>query len=85
MSFMPRNITHHRNQILEGFIMRRQPSPLEHLTAFSIVFVAGIVTAASFVTFMEQARRRAVRDHYRRLHAESKLCTSLSKDRGIEQ
>lgn len=65
--------------------MHRYPSPLEHLSAFAIVFTAGIVTAASFVTFMAQARRRAIRDHYRRLDAESALTSALDENRSTKQ
>ncbi|MQA21530.1 hypothetical protein GEV01_18575 [Rugamonas sp. FT103W] len=55
------------NHSFEGFNMRQNTSPLEHLTAFAIVFAAGILTAASFVAYMEQVRRNAVRDHLKRM------------------
>lgn len=53
--------------------MRPTTSPLEHLTAFAIVFAAGFLSAASFVPYMERVRRRAVLDHYKRTNSESNL------------
>ena len=38
-------------------------SPLEHLTAFAIVFATGFLSAASFVAYIERVRRKAVLDH----------------------
>lgn len=32
-------------------------SPLEHLTAFAIVFVAGVVSTLSLAKYLERARR----------------------------
>lgn len=42
--------------------MRPFPSPLEHLTAFVIVFAAGVISTASSIGYMERVRRNAVRD-----------------------
>jgi len=36
--------------------MRPNTSPLEHLTAFAIVFATGILAAAGFVAYMERVR-----------------------------
>jgi hypothetical protein len=38
--------------------MRPTTSPLEHLTAFAIVFATGFLKASSFVAYMENVRRR---------------------------
>ena len=46
--------------------MQPNTSPLEHLTAFGIVFAAGILSAVSFIAYMERVRTHAVRDHYKR-------------------
>lgn len=70
--------------LFEGFIMRPTTSPLEHLTAFAIVFATGFLTAASFVAYMERVRRSAVRDHYRRLRAESNL-SAMPSARSIDE
>ncbi len=59
--------------LFEGFIMRPTTSPLEHLTAFAIVFAAGFLSAASFVAYMERVRRKAVLDYYKRTNSESNL------------
>ncbi len=50
--------------------MRPFSSPLEHLTAFVIVFAAGVISTASFIGYMERVRRNAVRDYYKRANAE---------------
>ena len=50
--------------------MRPSTSPLEHLTAFSLVFAAGFLSAASFIAYMGRVRRNAVLDHYKRVNAE---------------
>jgi hypothetical protein len=57
---------------------------LEHLMAFSIVFVAGFLSAASFITYMERVRRNAVRDHYKRVNAESSLAAARFAPRSVE-
>jgi hypothetical protein len=62
----------------EGIIMQPNSSPLEHLTAFAIVFAAGILSTASFIAYMERVRRNAVRDHCKRLNSESNLATTSS-------
>jgi hypothetical protein len=64
--------------------MRPTTSPLEHLTAFAIVFAAGVLTAASFAAYMEQVRRSAVRDHYKRASTEPNSSASPSASRGID-
>lgn len=64
--------------------MRPTTSPLEHLAAFAIVFASGILTAASFVTFMEHVRRKAIRDHYKRTESGSNLSAALSGSGSIE-
>lgn len=64
--------------------MRPYASPLEHLMAFSIVFGTGFLSAASFITYMERVRRNAVRDHYKRAHAESSLGPARFARRGVE-
>lgn len=58
--------------------MRPIPSPLEHLTAFAIVFAAGVLTAASFAAYMEQVRRSAVREHCKKANAEPNSSASSS-------
>ncbi len=34
-------------------------SPLEHLAAFSIVFIAGMITTACMAKYMEKVRKNA--------------------------
>jgi len=63
--------------------MQPNTSPLEHLTAFAIVFAAGILSAASFIAYMERVRRNAVRDHYKGLNSESNLSAPSSARRRI--
>lgn len=58
--------------------MQPNTSPLDHLTAFAIVFATGILAAATVVTYVERARRNAVRDHYKRASFESKSQTISS-------
>ena len=58
--------------------MRPNASPLEHLTAFAIVFATGILSAATIVDYLERVRRNAVRDHYKMASSESKLPTISS-------
>src|SRR5471032_2763469 len=70
--------------LFEGLIMRPTTSPLEHLTAFAIVFATGILAAASFVAYMERVRRTAVLDHYKRVNAERNLSAVPSARRGVE-
>lgn len=65
--------------------MRPTTSPLEHLTAFAIVFAAGFLSAASFIAYMERVRRIAVLDHYKRVNAESNLSAAPSACRSIER
>lgn len=43
--------------------MRMNSSPLDHLTAFAIVFATGFLLAASFVAYIERVRRKAVLDY----------------------
>ena len=43
--------------------MRMNSSPLEHLTAFAIVFATGVLSAASFVAYIERVRRKAILNH----------------------
>lgn len=65
--------------------MRPKISPLEHLAAFSIVFVAGALSAAGFVAHVGRVRRNAVRDHYEMLKTQSNLPgTSPNKGSGQE-
>lgn len=65
--------------------MRPHASPLEHLMAFSIVFVTGFLSAASFITYMERVRRNAVLDHYKRVNAESSLAAARFARRSVEE
>lgn len=51
--------------------MQSPPSSLDHLNALSIVFVAGILSAVTFITYIERMRRKAVLDHYRRENTQS--------------
>ena len=53
--------------------MRPNISPLEHLTAFAIVFATAILSAVSLAAYIERVRRDAVRDHYKRAQYESNL------------
>lgn len=53
--------------------MRPNGSPLEHLTAFSIAFAAGVLSAVTFIVYIERVRRNAVLDHYKRADAGSDL------------
>lgn len=64
--------------------MRPSTSPLEHLTAFAIVFAAGFLSAASFIAYMERVRRNAVLDHYKRVNAESNLADARFARRSVE-
>jgi hypothetical protein len=64
--------------------MRPNASPLEHLTAFAIVFATGILSAASFAAYMERVRRNAVVDHHKRTISELKLSDSPYVDRSID-
>src|SRR5471032_2894236 len=70
--------------LFEGFIMRPSTSPLEHLTAFAIVFATGILAAASFVAYMERVRRNAILDHCMRSNSESNLSASPTARRSID-
>lgn len=65
--------------------MRANGSPLEHLTAFAIVFASGILTATSFIAYMERVRRNAVLDHYERANSESNFSASLSARRSTDE
>lgn len=65
--------------------MRPFPSPMEHLTAFAIVFEAGVLTAASFAAYLEQVRRNAVRDHYKRANSEPDASVSAAASGREEQ
>jgi len=56
--------------------MQPNTSPLEHLTAFAIVFAAGIFSAASFFAYMERVRRVAILDHLNRTNSEQDLSVS---------
>jgi hypothetical protein len=58
---------------------------LEHLTAFVIVFAAGVTATASFIGYMERVRRNAVRDHYRRANTERSLSSVQMEQRSIEK
>lgn len=64
--------------------MRPHASPLEHLTAFAIVFSVGFLSAASFIAYMERVRRHAVLDHYKRVNAESSLGAAGIVRRSVE-
>jgi len=64
--------------------MRPNTSPLEHLTAFSIVFAVGFLSAASFIAYMERVRRNAVLDYYKRSNAESSLAAARFVRRSVE-
>ena len=68
-----------------GLVMRPNTSPLEHLTAFAIVFAAGILSTASFIVYIERVRRNAVRDHYKRLNSESNLAAPSSTRERIDE
>lgn len=46
--------------------MRMDNSPLESLAAFSIVFVAGIVSTVSFFKYIEKIKRDLRREEHRR-------------------
>ena len=39
-----------------------QPSPLDHLAAFAIVFVAGVLSAVAIGAYVEKVKRDAVED-----------------------
>lgn len=65
--------------------MRPTTSPLEHLTAFAIVFATGFLSAASFIAYMERVRRNAVLDHYKRVNAESSLSAARVARRSVEE
>lgn len=65
--------------------MRPTTSPLEHLTAFAIVFATGFLSAASFIAYMERVRRNAVVDHYKRVNAESSLSAARVARRSVEE
>ena len=71
--------------LFEGIIMRPTTSPLEHLTAFAIVFAAGALSAASFFAYIERVRRNAVLDHYKRASSESNLSASQSPRRSPDE
>lgn len=70
--------------LFEGFLMRPTTSPLEHLTAFAIVFATGVLAAAGFVAYMERVRSTAVLDHYKRASSEPNLSASASARRSID-
>lgn len=63
--------------------MRPYTSPLDHLTAFAIVFVSGVLAAVSFVACVERARRNAVADYCKRTNSELKYSASPVHDGGI--
>ncbi len=65
--------------------MRPFPSPLEHLTAFVIVFATGVISTASFIGYMERVRRNAVRDQYKRANVERSLSAIQMRQRSIEK
>lgn len=44
--------------------MRPNNSPLEHLSAFAIVFAAGFLTATSLSVYVARVRRRAGSDGF---------------------
>jgi len=65
--------------------MRPIPTPLEHLTAFVIVFAAGVISTASFIGYMERVRRNAIRDYCKQANAERGLSAVQIEQRSIEK
>lgn len=70
--------------LFERYVMRPNSSPLEHLTAFAIVFATGILAAASFVAYVERVRRNAVLYHCMRTNSEANLSASQDARRSID-
>lgn len=53
--------------------MRPTNSPLNHLSAFAIVFAAGFLTATSLTLYIGRVRRNAVRDHFQQFEREAEF------------
>ncbi len=64
--------------------MQRDTSPMDHLLAFTIVFVTGILTAVSFSAYVERVRRKAVQDHCERNGSEPILPTQVDANRSMD-
>ncbi len=63
--------------------MQPNTSPLEHLAAFAIAFVAGILSATSVVAYARRMRRLAVVEHYENARKERNLMESRNDSRSI--
>jgi hypothetical protein len=65
--------------------MRPSTSPLEHLTAFSIVFTAGILSAASFFAYIAHVRRKAVLNQCMNTGSKANMPASPATHRSIDE